>query len=274
MFTEIIKITGKKEGPTSVIMAGVHGNERCGIEALDRILPFLRIESGRVLFGYGNPRAIEMNQRFVEENLNRMFLDDGKIPLNAKKSYEYQRSRFLKKYLDQADALLDIHASRTPQSQPFIICESNAEQVARYLPVDLIVSGFDKIQPGGTDYYMNSRGKIGICVESGYINNENSLTIAEKSIEIFLKARGHINNDLKPRQKSYIRVYSLYKTQSDDFQLVKQFADFEAIKRDQLIARDGAKEIRAKKNSVILFARNQNRAGAEGFLLGQKKSLT
>jgi len=56
--------------------------------------------------------------------------------------------------------------------------------------------------------------------------------------------------------------------------VIKQFADFEAIKRDQLIAMDGAKEIRAKKNSVILFARNQNRAGAEGFLLGQKKSLT
>ncbi len=72
MLETITKIKGKIDGPTSIILAGVHGNEVCGVEALEEILPNLEIEKGTVLFGYGNPRAIELSQRFVDVNLNKI----------------------------------------------------------------------------------------------------------------------------------------------------------------------------------------------------------
>ena len=272
MFEKIIQLTGQKAGPTSIILAGVHGNEKCGIEALQNILPNLEIERGRVWFGYGNPRAIENNQRFAETNLNRIFKGDSLLSGDEKKSYEYERAQFLKKYLDQASALLDIHASFTPESKPFIICEANAKGIIENLPVDLIVSGFDQVEPGGTDYYMNSLGKIGICVECGYLNDPKSAKIAEKSIFAFLKTRGHLKNDATSRDQSYLRMYEKYYAKTDSFSLSQSFEDFETIEKDQLIGIDGKEEIRAKKQSLILFAHNRKRAGSEAFLLGEKKN--
>src|SRR3989344_1699653 len=272
MKEEFIKLTGEKEGPTSIILAGVHGDENCGIKAFEKLLPNLQIEKGQVLFGYGNPRAISENRRFTEANLNRMFKDDDKLSEEDKHSYEYGRAQFLKKYLNQTDALLDIHASFTANSKPFIICEENAKEVAKYLPVNLIVSGFDKIEPGGTDYFMNSIGKIGICVECGYLGSSQSAQIAEKSIFAFLKARKHITNNIKPQKKSYIQMYNLYITKTSKFTLSKPFGDFEEIKKNQIIGIDGDEKIRADKAGIILFARNLEQVGDEAFLLGENKN--
>src|SRR5438128_1272905 len=108
---EIIELKGSESGSTSMILVGIHGDEKCGIDALKKILPTLQVKRGRVLIAYGNPRAIEQNVRFTEANLNRMFKSDDRLSESDKKSYEYQRAQFLKPYLDQADALLDVHAS-------------------------------------------------------------------------------------------------------------------------------------------------------------------
>lgn len=271
MFEEIIRLEGAKRGLTSIILAGVHGNEKCGVEALSKIPPNLKIKSGLVLFGYGNPRAIEMNQRFIETNLNRMFKRDGLLSKNEKASYEYKRAQFLKKYLKQADALLDIHASSTPNSRPFIICEANAQGITKYLPADFVVSGFDNVECG-TDYYMNSIGKIGICIECGYLGDPKSTQMAEESIFAFLKARGHITNGLIPRDQSYARIYEKYYAKTADFTLSKLFDDFEEIAKGQIIGTDGDKDVQAEKDSIILFASNQKQIGGEAFLLGEKTS--
>jgi succinylglutamate desuccinylase len=272
MFEKITQITGKNVGPTSIILAGVHGNERCGIDAFKKIIPTLKIEAGDVFFIYGNPKAIEVNQRFTEANLNRMFKNDDLLSDVEKNSYEYKRVQFLKTYLNQAGALLDIHASFTPNSKPFIICEANAKGIAEYLPVNMIVSGFDQVEPGGTDYYMNSIGKIGICLECGYLNDPKSAVIAKKSIISFLEARGHISNNSKISKQSYIKIYDLCFTKTNNFSLIKPFADFEEILSGQVIGTDGEEEIKTKKDSMILFAQNKNKVGEEAFLLGEKKN--
>lgn len=179
MSNDIIELTGSQSGPTSLILAGVHGDEVCGVEAFNRLLPGLRIERGRVWCIYANPRAIAASVRFTEANLNRMFKDTAALTAAERASYEYDRAQVLKSYFSQADALLDLHASYTPVSRRFVICEPNAAGIFEYLPADLVVSGFDAIEPGGTDYYMNRIGKTGICLECGYLGDPQSTDIAE-----------------------------------------------------------------------------------------------
>lgn len=100
--TPVIKIIkGKVPGKTSIIMAGTHGNETCGIVAFKKILPNLTVESGKVIFVLGNPKAIKMNTRFSELNLNRAFLPAHKYSKKNKNSYEYIRAQKLKKILVQ-----------------------------------------------------------------------------------------------------------------------------------------------------------------------------
>lgn len=270
MFDEFITIKGKEPGPRSLVLAGVHGDEHCGIEAFKELLPSLEIERGEVVFGYGNPRALEQGVRYTEANLNRMFFDEG-LSEKEKSSYEYARAQSLKKYLDAADVLLDIHSTSVPNSARFVICEKNAKGVVPYLPVPLVVSGFDDVEPGGADYYMNINGKVGLCLEVGSHDDPEGARIARKSIVAFLKAQGHIKNDLVVEEKQYVRMFMKYYSQADKFRLNRSFENFERVLSGELIGIDGEREVRAPRDSVILFAHNGDGAGSEVFLLGEYK---
>lgn len=267
MNEKFVELSGEEKGATSVILIGVHGNEKCGIIAMEKILPTLKINKGRVLIGYGNPRAIDQDVRYTEANLNRMFKPDNILSEKEKSSYEYKRAQFIKKYLDQADALLDVHATSSLTSKPFLICENDTENIAKHLPFDLVVSGFDEFEPGGTDYYMNNNGKIGICAECGFLGGSLSAKVAQQTILVFLLARGHIRGDIKMYKQKNIKIYNSYITKTNKFTLTKEFENFEKIREGQLIGVDGEEKIRSPKKSLILFADNVKKIGSQAFLL-------
>jgi succinylglutamate desuccinylase len=271
MSYDIVEMQGKSPGPTSIIMAGVHGNERCGVNAFKKLLPTLKLESGRILFVYGNPRAIDKRTRCTETDLNRMFKNSRDITSTEKRSYEYKRAQLLKKYLNKGTALLDIHASNTPKSERFIICEKNAFNLVKYMDFKKVVSGFDSIEPGGTDYYMNKIGNVGICIECGYNKSKESTQIAINGILSFLRARKHISGKKPTFKQRYYNMYLLYKQKSVRFKLSKQFGDFDKVKLAECIGVDGEKSVKSPKPGIILFARNTKRVGEEVFLLGTVK---
>ena len=66
---------GKQPGPTVVFFAGIHGNEPAGINALNSVIPKLKSNNicGEVFGVYGNIRALELNKRFIEFDLNRLW---------------------------------------------------------------------------------------------------------------------------------------------------------------------------------------------------------
>jgi succinylglutamate desuccinylase len=269
-----IPIVGKEPnaGPQSVVLVGVHGNEVCGVQAAESVFPTLSIDRGRVWVVCGNPRAVAKNVRCTETNLNRMFKRNASAEERA--SYEYRRALYLKNYLNRADVLLDIHASFTPRSPRFAICERNADPIVRQLPVGLIVNGFDAIEPGGTDYYANLVGKIGICVECGFLRDPKSTEVAKETILSFLAARGHLPLPFQFRTKwrrvqRRIQMNELYYAKEPKCVLARKFKDFEPIAAGTIIAYDGGEKILASRNSVILFAYDTEKAGDEVFLLGE-----
>lgn len=262
---------GKKPGKTSVIMAGAHGNEVCGINTFKDIFPKFSIEFGTVIFILGNLKAIKKNVRFIDFNLNRAFLPVSKYSKDIKKTYEYKRAQEIKKILNKSDALLDIHSTLN-DSDPFIICENNAFNIASYLPKEFkrVVCGFEEIEPGATDGYMLSKRKIGICIECGQHNSKKADKLAKDSIFSFLNIRGHINSlklkNVKNREN--VQMNFIYYTKTDSFVLAKKFYDFEKIKKGTFIGIDGEEKIFAPKDCVIVFAHDRNKKGEEVYLLG------
>jgi succinylglutamate desuccinylase len=258
------------EGPQSAILVGVHGDEVCGVRAAESIFPTLSIDRGRVWVVCGNPRAVKRNVRLTKENLNRMFKED--LTAAEEASYEHRRAEYLKSIIGRTDVLLDIHASYTPHSRRFAICEQNADPIVKKLPISLVVNGFDAVEPGGTDYYANLIGKVGICVECGYLKDPKSTEVAEGTILSFLAVRGHIAGAVKRHAQRRIQMYHLYYAKSAKCVLTRKFRDFEPITRGTLIARDhdGATEVSAPRDSVILFAnKDVKKVGDEVFLLGE-----
>lgn len=272
---EYFIIKSKRFGPASIIMAGVHGNEPCGVKAIEKILPILKqkIIKGKVIFLIGNPLALKEEKRFVDANLNRMFKSIPKY--DEKFSYEYHRAKFLMSVLDQAGALLDLHSTRNP-SKPYAFVERLNESnklVVSNLPVEIskVVFGANDFHPGCSDGYMYQNGKIGICVECGQHEDPASVRVAETSILTFLNSRGHFIDD--PKLKDYAREFfnltEIYFTKVN-FKPKKVFPDFTYVKKGTIIGTDGNEKVKAKKNSYILFVVAHDEPGKEAFVLADK----
>ncbi len=265
---DVYVVSSGVEGPTVAIFGGVHGNEVCGVEAIKEVLSSnFRASRGKVIFVFANRLAIDRNVRFVEENLNRCFVG------SRGSTYEGRLARDLKKIMYDSDVLLDIHSSFSRCSEPFIICERNAFKYIKLLPFNKVCSGFDRIEPGGTDYFMNRIGRIGICVECGYLADPMAKEIAVTSIYSLLASLGMIANKAKGiwDNKEFFEVRYLHKVEiGRSFVLRRSFRDFERIKKGELIGFCGDREVLADRDGFILFARSVGLSDKdrEAFLLG------
>ncbi|CAM3903031.1 Succinylglutamate desuccinylase [Pseudomonas reidholzensis] len=74
---EVSPPEGKDNGLDLLLSAGIHGNETAPIELLEKLLH--GVASGeikprsRVLFLFGNPEAIRKGERYIEQDINRLF---------------------------------------------------------------------------------------------------------------------------------------------------------------------------------------------------------
>lgn len=267
----MIKINSNNPGKTVTIMAGVHGNETAGLKAVKTIIPDLKIDNGLVNFVFGNPRAIVAGVRQIEMNLNRAFCPDSELTVEQKQSYERVRALELMKILDQSDALLDLHSSATLGSPAFAICEEHSFDLASQLPVEIISNGWDKLEPGGTDYYLNCQNKVAVCLECGHHEDQKAQAVAMRSISIFLAHHGIITKstvELDLRSKKFVTMTSLYKTKTN-FKPITNFSDFQNLEKGQVIGHDGDKSVLCEKdNQLIVFCRERKLPNEEAFLLG------
>ncbi len=254
-------------GPIVTIVGGTHGDEICWVQALDEIMDTIKIKKWKLYLIYGNIEAIEKNTRQIDLNLNRMYRDDSTFTESEKNTIEYKRSREIIPYLDESNALLDLHSSPSIGSPAFIICEENCRDVIDKFPFETVCYGFTEMEPGGTDGYMNSRGKIGICVECGNHNapdaTENALSSIQKFLEYFRMIDVGENTE---NQKYIYMATSAYKTKTTKFKVTKKFSDFENIILWQLIWYDGDEAIYSEFDGKVLFARDRDQIGVEGFV--------
>lgn len=266
-------LTGSSAGRNLVVMVGTHGNEVCGPLMLEERLSEITIQRGQVTFIQGNPKAIEENKRFIDQNLNRMFRPIETYTEEERESYEFKRAQELKPLLKECDALLDIHSSGTEDTIPFIICEPNSFEIVKEFPFEVVSYGFDGIEPGGTDNYVNEHGGNGICIECGYHYDPEAKDRAWESLKDFLILNNATDGELNvPKKQKVIDANYLYKTKVN-FRLAKYFADFEEVAKGDLIGTDGNEKVYAPKDGVIIFARGREDSGEEAFIVGEFATL-
>ncbi|MFG0380435.1 succinylglutamate desuccinylase [Pseudomonas sp. zbq_18] len=95
---EVTPASNDDSGLDLLLSAGIHGNETAPIELLDRLLQ--AIASGellpkvRMLFLFGNPEAMRRGERYVEQDINRLF--DGRHEQSS--GFEALRANELERY--------------------------------------------------------------------------------------------------------------------------------------------------------------------------------
>ena len=110
----------------------IHGNEVGSLPALIELMRTL--ETGDIEFPgiisivLGNPEAAKLNQRFVEADLNRLFLESQ--PASHIDTHEAIRARMLMPILSECDILLDLHQTMLASHQAFFICPRSEISIA------------------------------------------------------------------------------------------------------------------------------------------------
>jgi succinylglutamate desuccinylase len=174
-----------------VVFGAVHGNEVAGVEAsiiFNNMLESgkIRLGSGKITFVLGNPEAFAVSTRFIDENMNRVFLD------SIESHIEGERAKEIVRFLSDsgADYILDIHSVSVGDFQTLFYEEKEVHElleVGRNIsPISVHTVTNQDFTPGALVVYAHKMGIKGILVEAG--NHNSSQTIENAFLQIIRMA--------------------------------------------------------------------------------------
>jgi succinylglutamate desuccinylase len=270
----VMKIEGDLPGPTVAVMAVTHGNEPVGLSTmkyiLDEIAPHPDQLAGSILLVVNNLEAAEMyfnaetedekNQaRFKDVDINR--IPDGAIDDPTDTRPEIVRVRALRQALSDVDVVLDMH-STTQASTPMIISlgDSLDMGLVRGMPIETIISNIESVQIGkpSISYYGSGNPSVRrLGIETGSHEDPATFVRAVACTQALFQNLKMIQGEepqTVPAYKEYVVTGSVI-FPDESFELVKLFANFEEIRKEDVIAiGSGGHTIRAEADGHILFA--------------------
>jgi len=272
-------------GPTLVISGGVHGDEPCGVETIDFLREYFAENSilkGELYLMIVNPEAIKLNQRGVDYDINRLFLDELNPEIQG--TYEHQRVEELKPILEKADYYLDLHSAGNPAKSFSVALNKTPEhtEILNVLPVEFPSYDWGEKIQGTTMGWVNIHGGVGVAVEAGWQEDPATTQIAIDCAKAFLNKLelSNFKNVPKPTFTKYLSILTSvlvgdYKT----FDYAQTFDNFDPLEPGQLIATDSLGDYFAddKEALLIIFPTTMKKIRAnfvaEAYLLGQLRNI-
>ena len=166
------------DDPDVAVVAGIHGDEPCGPEAVESLLADPPTFDRPVKFVVANEAALERGVRYLDEDLNRAFPGDA--------GAESHEGRLAERLLTELDGCttLALHSTQS-YAGPFALVDTvdpATAEICAELPVDAVVE---------TDAYAGGR-LIGyprtIEVECGLQWSETAAANARELVTAFLEA--------------------------------------------------------------------------------------
>ena len=283
--------TTNKEGPLLFVTAGVHGNEPSGVKALEKVFRELETTkpeiNGRIIGLKGNQKALQENKRFLDEDLNRTWTEENvnkKQPESHEQREMFEIIEVLKKYSEKNYSkryFLDCHTTSS-DSLPYISVQevNDNDKWAHKFPT-YIVRGFSDIVYGAIDHFMSRTGLTGFVFEAGQHTSQESVENHEGVIWLALKEACGLDlekvscypecvdkfkNDNAPDQKTFEITYRHEIKKGEDFKMEPGYKNFQEIKKGELLAKNGDKEIRSDWDARIFMPLYQSQ-GNDGFFV-------
>jgi predicted deacylase len=258
-----------RPGPHVLVNALTHGNELCGMTAATHLLDRgIRPRIGTLTVAFANVAAYEsfdraqpFESRQLVHNLNRIWSPewlDG-----SEDSPELRRARELRPVVEAADHLLDLHSTSQPV-HPFWVYAGFERNAAVALAigrpsVHLVMpsglgSGTPVIQYGS---HGTPAGKgVALVAECGQHFLQATSDLAVEVTLDFLGHFGLIDRAIPSHERAPQRRFELLQTRlvrTPEFRFVRPVVGFEEFGQDELIATDGADEIRAPCDRCTIF---------------------
>jgi len=248
-----------------VLSTLIHGNETGPLPAFLWAIEAIKKETlsygGTATFLLGNPESAQKNQRFLESDLNRMFLD------TAQQTHEAKRAREIMPLFDAADILIDFHQTILPSAIPFYICPWTDMSAAWAKALALSTAGVDATPAPGpattrcADDYVSQRGKPAITIELGERGfHQEAETVAQKAITRAFYTADAISSGSSIRDIAYQQPeIALYATlhrepyRSPKLLLREGLINFLPVKKGEILSAPNTPTILAAIDGCILF---------------------
>lgn len=290
---------GDPNGPTLIVIGGVHGNEPAGVLALSNLSgELVRLENnlkGRVYFLAGNTRALRKGKRFIYADLNRswtaktMSSDEAEDLLNSSEGIELaELDQVIDSILINARDevfVLDLH-STSSEGMPFATVGDTLRnrEFAQKFPVPILL-GIEEELEGTLLEYLNNAGAVTLGFEGGQhlstqtVENHRALVLLALANSGILDKRDVPEFDSsKTRLLSKTSAHTVFEIiyrhsvrPADEFEMNLGFNNFDRIEQGQTLASDARGPVRAPKSGQILMPLYQ-KLGEDGFFIGHRIS--
>jgi predicted deacylase len=288
MTVKIVTYRALEPGPALTVLGAVHGNERCGAQAIGRVID--DIDKGDVALTKGtlrlvpvtNPKAYSAGVRFIERNLNRFL-----YPKEERTRYEDHLDPILCGVLDETEVLLDLHSYTSPGGPFMFLGGHDARETAYarslgapdfvYGWAEAFGSGPDKESQGTTEY-ARTKGALAVTLECGQHNNPDAADVGYRAILLALEHTGMLDADAPAAGKldrgtplsgqRCIRMKSAHFRQ-EGASFTKPWRHLDFVRKGEAIASvPGGETVAAPEDAFIVMPNGNAASGVEWFFLG------
>ena len=292
---EIGRIFHSYQQPTALFIGGIHGNEQTGIEAIHHV--FKEIEEknipvhGNIIGVRGNLKAIEQNERYISNDLNRAFTEENLQHISSQDQNNLQAEDeevvVLKSILDQviekskAPVLfMDLHTTSS-YSSPFTIIDDTLRNrnASNALPVTKVLGISEKIHGTVLSYY-GDKGPVSVVFEAGQHFERSSIDRHIAAIWLSLIKFGIIQKEsinykyqyqlLQEAAKKAPKIVETFMrfalNDEDSFHMKAGYSNFKKVKQGEVLAVHNGKEITSPENCMVFMPLYQDQ-GQDGFFL-------
>jgi len=277
-----------RAGPLLLVLAGIHGNEPSGLHGLEAV--FRRLETvepgfrGTLIGIAGNLAALAVRQRFIDEDLNRIWLPERIDALLAGREPRTSEERELREVMQlirqrqhsgRDNFFLDLHTTSS-ESIPYISVPIDAGSVqwAGQFPVHTVMGGGDKLT-GVSDRYLIDQGFRGFTFEAGEHRSLASVELQEATIWMALEQAGciaeappHAEAKLRRTQIDGHRYFEFeyvhYIRPESGFRMKPGYVNFQGVHKGELLAWEHEKPILSRWDARLFLPLYQKQ-GDDGF---------
>ncbi len=286
-------------GPRLLVLGGVHGDETCGTQAIERVLDeldagaFQLVRGQLTMLPLANPLARRRLRREGERNLNRSFQ-----PTDPPVDYEARLINRLCPVLAAHDVLLDLHSFESAGEAFAMIGPRNNDGtlepfrradeeglLALHLGTPCVVEGWLDIYASsiahrgmplsaqalaygwGTNEYMRSRGGYAVTLECGQHRDPAAPVIGHRAIHAALRLLGMVDGSAPPMvQPRVLRLMAVTDRGAPGDRFVRDWATFDPVARGQVIGtRADGERLVAPGDGYVVFPNPQALPGTEWF---------
>ncbi|WP_416304980.1 succinylglutamate desuccinylase [Neptunicella sp. SCSIO 80796] len=229
-----------------VLSSGIHGNETAPIEICDAMVQDIltgKLQvSQRVLFLFGNLAAMDIAERFIEENMNRLFSGAHSAPpglCNDERKRALELENVVAEFFGQRqdrryhyDLHTAIRGSKNDKFAVYPFLHGRPWKISQlqFLAACGVTTFLLSESPTTTFSYFSSRqfGADAFTVELGKVmpfghNDMSRFAATDKTLRRFI-SHGQIDlGDFDPAQMDIFKIHQVINKTRDDFKL--NFAD-------------------------------------------------